>query len=438
MATHKVKLFTLLSILFISRIASAENPELKSVMESMQKLESMVHSLQRTVDRQQDQIDSLQSENQALKNSGSAQVATTNTQQTTPTTSSAKSNYLPEIGVLADVVALSTESKEDAEGNDKVSVRDFEIIFGHDIDPYSRLDATVVFSDTEDPELEEAYASIWDLPLDTKLRFGRLKPRVGRVAAIHRDSLDTVDVPLVVQRYLGAEGLSKTGAELSGYTPLSFDSFTQEVILGVMEGGNGEEGQLFGEAKRIPTMYARLKHGLDVSDHTNFDFGVSWLNGSTDNDNGREANAVGIDLTLAHFVTPRNKLKLQSEFYLTDRDLPAVEEESDEALFSEEEEEALFYSDTDKPWGYYVLADYRLTDLWGLGARWDWVQPIASELELVRDDEQALAGYLTFYQSEFARWRLQYQYARLIDDTTDNRVYFQGTFAIGTHKHQLQ
>ncbi len=427
----------LISIFYLPSFSVAENVDLKELSQSIQELKSLVVSLQSTVTKQQSAIEALQSENRSLRNTVAISPPSPNSQvsdtppvaSTTSTTS--KGTYLPEIGVIADIVGFSTESKEDGEGNDKVSVRDLEIVFGHDIDPYARLDATVVFSDTEDPELEEAYATFWDLPLDTKLRLGRLKPKIGQAAAIHRDSLDTVDVPVVVQRYFGAEGFSKSGVELSGYTPLASDFFTQEVLLGVIEGGNGEEGQLFGDARRIPTFYARLRHGVEISDTTNFDLGLNWLNGSTDDDSGREANAVGADFVLTHFVTPRSKFKLQSEFYMVDRDRSSEEESS-------AEEEGVSYLDEDRPWGYYVLADYRLNERWALGTRWDWVQPIASELTLDREDEQAIAGYMTFYQSEFSRWRLQYQHALLIDDSTDDRLYLQATFAIGTHKHQLQ
>jgi hypothetical protein len=88
--------------------------------------------------------------------------------------------------------------------------------------------------------------------------------------------------------------------------------------------------------------------------------------------------------------------------------------------------------------GLYFLADYRLAQRWGVGTRYDWVQPIELSDDYTRSEDQALSGYLTFYQSEFARWRFQYQYARLADGENDNRFFLQSTFAIGTHKHQLQ
>ncbi|MBI3320414.1 MAG: hypothetical protein HYZ89_07520, partial [Candidatus Omnitrophica bacterium] len=50
----------------------------------------------------------------------------------------------------------------------------------------------------------------------------------------------------------------------------------------------------------------------------------------------------------------------------------------------------------------------------------------------------AWSGYLTFYQSEFSRWRLQYRHTNFAGGGDDNTIFAQGTVAIGVHKHQLQ
>ena len=102
----------------------------------------------------------------------------------------------------------------------------------------------------------------------------------------------------------------------------------------------------------------------------------------------------------------------------------------------EEAEEPLWYDANSK--GFYFLADYRLAQRWAIGSRYDWVEPIEVFDHYTRSEDQALSGYLTFFQSEFARWRFQYQRACLADGENDNRFFLQGTFAIGTHKHQLQ
>lgn len=396
-----------------------EAKDLSALSKNIEVLTSMVRSLQETVQKQQQEI-------ATLKQVGTKQVSVTSPQTSQPV-STAKSSgvFVPEIGVVADIVGTSSQSREDAEGNDRISARELEVVFGHDVDPFSRLDATIAFSDSEDPALEEAYASYWDLPLDSKLRIGRFHPRYGKAASVHRDSLDTVDEPLVVQRYFGVEGATHSGLDVTAFSPLSGDAFTQQATLGVLEGGNGEEGYLFGDSRRIPTFYARVSNALDISDGTNTELGATWLNGSSDNDSGREVNVVGVDLSINHFFTPQNKFKLLSEAYIR----------NGEKEFGDEE---LSITDKDRPWGYYVLADYRLNERWGLGARWDWVQPIASESSFEKNYENALSEYVTFYQSEFARWRLQYERINTTEDATDNRFFLQGTFAIGTHKHALQ
>lgn len=334
------------------------------------------------------------------------------------------SAFNPEIGVVGDLVAQTSESSADGEGNDKLSVRELELVFGHPIDPYSRFDSTITFSDFETaPSVEEAYITHWGLPGEIKTRLGRLKPKIGKAIPIHRDSLDTVDEPLVIQKYFGAEGLARTGVDVSGFLPVPWSAVTHEVTAGILEGGVGEGGTLFGGTRRQPSFYAHMKNFWDVSDETNAEFGVTYLSGSKDADRSHEVQAVGLDATLVHYVTPNNKLKWQSEAYLQDRD---------EAF-----EEATLFSDN--PWGWYSLLDYRLSPRFGVGGRFDYVELVDTNPALLaRDGDTAWSGYLTLYQSEFARWRLQYRHTEFALGGNDNTVFLQGTVAIGVHKHQLQ
>lgn len=378
-------------------------------------LEALVRRLESTVQAQQATIDRLAGGAAApLPVDGGA-----------PATPPQRKQFLPDIGVVADFVASSTSSEEDEEGNDRLAVREIEFIFGHDIDPYSRLDTVITFSDFEEPDVETAKITYAGLPYDIGARIGRMRQRVGKATAMHRDSLDTVDEPLVVQRYLGIEGLFRTGVEVSGFTPLSTDAFTQELILGAMEGGVGEDGELFGETRRRPSGYVRASHFLDYSDDTSFELGGTYLTGSQDDDGELEVGVFGIDATFVHYVTPRNKLKLQSELYLQSRAETDLGE-GGEAIYD------------DAPLGLYALADYRLGERWGVGTRYDYVEPTKLADASAQSADRAYSAMLTFHQSEFARWRFQYQYADLADGTEENRFFLQGTFAIGVHKHMIQ
>ncbi len=406
--------------------SSAAADDLAELRKELQSLRQEVQQLKMVTQKQQATIESLTAETTVPASDTIAKQ-----QDSSPVTATGTNKspvpFIPDIGVIADITGSLSESTEDEEGNDRFSVREVELVLGHDIDPYSRLDATITFSDFEEADIEEAYVSYWDLPLDSKARIGRFRPKIGKASAAHRDSLDTTDEPLVVQRYLGVEGLFKTGLELNGFTPLSSDSFTQQLTGGVLEGGVGEDGELFGGSSRHPTLYGHLSNFFEISDLSNFELGGTYLLGSNNVDSELKTNVFGVDATYTYYVTPINKLKFLNEAYFQDRnDSFSGEESSVDSELSEH------------PWGFYSLIDYRFSERWGVGSRYDYVELIDNPIDNPHDHEHAITGYLTFFQSEFARWRAEYQYAALADGNNDNRFFLQGTFAIGTHKHQLQ
>jgi len=396
------------------------NEQMKDLLEQVKQLSNTVTDLKGVVESQNSRIEALEKENEALRaqpqpepqpQPGSGASAPDLATAAAATSPRPTGGFNPDISVGVDIVGAVSESNSDEEGNDRISVRELELSIGHDIDPYARFDSTITLSDFEDVAIEEAYVTFWELPGDIQLRLGRMRPRVGKESAIHRDQLDTVDMPLVIQRYLGVEGLYRTGAELSRLMPQFAAPLTQELVVGMMEGGVGEDGMMFGEERRHPMFYAHLKNAFDVSPETSLELGGTYLIGSSDEDT-YDVNALGADLTLTHYFTPVRRMKWQSEMYAQWRNDSAA---------------------NDTPIGFYSLLDMRLTERWGVGGRYDWVQ-------LVDEDatEQAYSLYGTFFQSEFARWRLQYQLADLADAGYENRLFLQATFAVGAHKHRIQ
>lgn len=413
--------------------AQAESDALEALRSQVQQMTEAVRQLTDTVQSQQARIAQLEQANtglrqQAVASPGAAAVRPLPSAGQRLSPSGNLSAFNPEIGVVADLVGQLSESSADGEGNDKLSARELELVFGHPIDPYSRLDVTATFSDFEAASLEEAYVTHWGLPGEIKARFGRMRPKVGKASPLHRDSLDTVDEPLVVAQYLGGEGLSRTGIELSGFLPTPWTSVTHELTGGVMEGGVGEGGTMFGATRRRPSYYARLRNFWDISDASNLELGTTYLLGSKDADSGFEVNTLGLDATVTHFITPNNKLKWQNELYVQGRDEAfAIDNLGARTEFN------------NRPWGWYSLLDYRLSPRFGVGGRFDYVEPVDIDPDLlVRHGDTALSSYLTFYQSEFARWRLQLRHTNFALGGDDNAVFVQGTMAIGVHKHQLQ
>lgn len=405
----------LLIALFIPKEAFAE--DIAALEAQVKQLTQVVYSLKTTVDMQQQEISDLKKTYQ-IKYQAPAP------SQPAPLTTILPPKFIPEIGAVADMAVKFDTPKVDQENVNRVSMRELELVLGSNVDPYSRLDATIAFTENNNIDLEEAYLTRFGLPFGTTARIGEIKPKIGKMIPVHRDSIDTVDEPLVIQRYFGDEGMHKAGVDLTKIIDLPLPSVHQ-VTVGVLEGGNGDGGTAFGPARRRPTLYGHLKNYLDINDVTNLELGLTEAIGSNDNDASFKTNVFGIDATVNHIINPNQQVKVQSEAFVLNR------RESVDELGGTTDPSGDF-------WGGYTLFDVRLSQLWGTGFRFDYVEPVDRLLTDPNKAEIGYTGYLTFYQSEFARWRAQFSHIVRTKGDDDNRVFLQGTFAIGEHKHKLQ
>lgn len=399
--------------LMVNTAFADEASELK---EQISELTRAIKDLKTTVEVQQREIDSLK---EAQNITARAPVA-----QAPSQSALVSGKFTPEIGVVVDTAVKFQKSKFDAENSNRLKVREVELVFGSNVDPYSRLDSSIAFTEEDTAELEEAYLTRFGLLFDSTARIGRFRPKIGKVLPFHRDNIDTVDEPFVIQRYFGEEGMSKTGADVTKILDLPAVSVHQ-AVFGVLEGGNGEGGTAFGSAARRPTLYGHLKNYFDINDSTNFEVGLSDVLGSNDEDKSFKVNVAGLDASLRRILNPNQELKLMGEtFYMHRR-------ESIDNLDGTTDPSGNF-------WGSYGLLDFRLSQLWGTGLRFDYVEPVDRLLADSNKSEKGYTGYLTFYQSEFARWRAQFSHVIRTTGENDSRVFLQGTFAIGDHKHKLQ
>lgn len=383
-----------------------------SIEVQLNELKQMVQQLHQTVQLQQKEIEVLKSAQQiSIPGPGSSGPGVPVVR--TSTVSAGRWN--PDIGVIADTVLKLDTPKSDTDGADRLSVRELELVMGSYVDPYSRLDVNIGFSDFEEAHIQEAYLTRFGLPWETTARVGRFKPKVGKALLSHRDNLETVDFPLVIQRYFGTDGFNKTGVDLTKSIELPFDS-AHEASVGVIEGGNGEDGTAFGDSRRRPTLYSHLRNFWDLSESTNFELGGSHMIGSKDEDAGFESNILGLDSTLIHFYGPDKRLKLQSELFYLNRD----------------------HSFDQNHLGAYTLLDARFHKQWATGFRFDYADLVRRDLIDPDDSDIGYTGYITFFQTEFARWRLQFSHIDSASGKNDNQVLVQGIFAIGEHKHKLQ
>lgn len=399
-------------------------PSMAMAEESVAELKEELAQMRRSMEQMQARIDELERKtNRPLVLSPVE--APTEVVRTPATLPGQVGSVIPEIGVIADFVATACESKSDLEGNNRLAAREVEIVVGGYVDPYSRLDATLAFSDFEATSLEEAYLTRWGLPFDLTARVGRFSPRAGKQAALHRDSLETVDEPLVIRNFFGVEGYRKSGVDFARALEGPAGLFI-EPSVGVLEGGVGEGGNLFGATRRRPTFISHLKTAKDLTDSSTLEFGLTHMAGSKDADAAFEVNMVGVDATYINRLNGINRLKLQSEFFLQHRD---------EAFSINETTGANTQFDRN-PWGAYALAEYKFAPRWAIGARGDHVRIV--DAVATRHADSGFSTFLTFFQSEWARWRLQYRHEERAQQKDEEAFFLQGTFALGTHKHKLQ
>jgi hypothetical protein len=83
---------------------------------------------------------------------------------------------------------------------------------------------------------------------------------------------------------------------------------------------------------------------------------------------------------------------------------------------------------TQHAWGAYLLGQQQIHKDWYTGLRLDWTEnPNAEDQEI-----WAVSPYVSWYWSEFLRFRMEYQH-RGGDPANADVVYFQATYIFGAH-----
>lgn len=342
------------------------------------------------------------------------------------------SAFNPEIGVVADVVGrLSEEEPEDPfgedEGIDRLSFREAEIVFGAFVDPFTRGDFAFVFSDSEDPEIEEAYISFLGIPGRIRARVGKFRSKIGKMNLKDLNALPSVTEPLVIQEYLGEEGMSLTGVNVSrifGAGPLALEASAE-----VLEGG---QNVTFSGVRSEPIYVGRFRGFVDFTPRANFEVGLDYARGKRHADPAfdpevdpivlRRAEIRGVDVTYKWKRSTSAAVMVTGEAYRVERPTEAGDPNAPDVR------------------GGFLHADVRFAPRWSAGGRYDRVEPLdlPQDPTLPHDDRAGYAAFATYHQSEFMYIRLQYQLAREPDGFRNDEFFVQFRAQIGVDRHGLQ
>jgi len=80
-------------------------------------------------------------------------------------------------------------------------------------------------------------------------------------------------------------------------------------------------------------------------------------------------------------------------------------------------------------WGAFLWVQQQLNRDWYAGCRFDWTENAVNEHQEV----YGISPYVSWYWSEFLRFRLEYQYKAGDDTPTENNFYYQCTWVFGAH-----
>ncbi len=329
------------------------------------------------------------------------------------------------------------------------TISNTEIVLDGAVDPYFTGFADVVFKLNEDNEtdveLEEAYLTSTSLPWNLQVKGGQFLTELGRQNQQHPHAWDSVDVPLVLGRILGPEGLRNPGVRLSWLTPTPFYS---EALITVMDSQGGTaaafrdaENTHFGREPIETKVHSpgdllyvpRYVASFDLTPSQTLVTGVSAAFGPNATGTNTDTQIYGFDIYW------KWKPEWQSGGWpfvaFQTEGLYRRYEAGSATILSEDEPPLELPRESLHDYGFYAQALYGFTRRWVAGLRGEYVTGGGGAFnpDPERADRFRLAPNLTFYPTEFSKLRLQWNYdhGQLLGD--DHSVWLQTEFLLGSH-----
>jgi hypothetical protein len=334
--------------------------------------------------------------------------------------------FNPEISATADVRATLLRPGPQTE---TFVPHEVELGFQSALDPFS---ATKIITSVgeEGMSIEEGYVYWSGLPGHVRLDVGKFRQQVGELNRWHLHALPEGEYPLVLQRFLGDEGLAQTGLSLYSPLPIPAPLGTYELTAQVTR---GTDETLFGRYGSRPTVSGHLSGFWQFSRSTFGQLSFSALYGTGRDSTAQIVNCPGrpcAPMRETHIETALHALAARFTWRPPNAALRReVTVRSELFRFHR-------LADGIGParFGWYLDAQAKLGLRWIAAVRFDRV---ASTDPAVPGFEWAVTPTMTFWQSEFVFLRLQWTHHRDLLATTTDRFGLQVVWSIGPHKHEL-
>jgi hypothetical protein len=346
-----------------------------------------------------------------------------------------------DIGVAGDFVGNLTQSNVEKAGGgtfagleNRFFPREVELSLFGQIDPYASA-VVRIESGEEDRagelavHLAEANLTLLTLPFGTQAKLGLVRNRFGYSNEYHAHDLPWIDRPNVFRIFFGEEGLNEKGVEGTIVPDLPF--YVEELV-GVFDGDNEDA---FGAATlRAPLITGRVRTFFELGSEHGILLGMSVANGQTSD------------------RLPSTILGWEGRYkYRPDGWLHPLITVTGEALYSLRKVNVDVDADGDgvtdtvdkkqrNHWGWYLGGEVQPWRRVAGGVRFDWSQYPADP-----GYEYSIEPYVSFWPSEFLRFRLAYKRTDRSTQTRDavnlsggsartvDELLFQATFILGAH-----
>ncbi len=295
-------------------------------------------------------------------------------------------------------------------------------------------------------EVEEAYGLFTAVPYGIAPKFGRFLSSIGYLNDQHQHAWDFYDAPLVYQALLGGQ-YQNNGLQLKWVAPTdTWLEFGGEVGNGEGFPGTARNKNGAGNAN------AYVHAGGDLDASNSWRAGFSYLQTAAKDRDYSQTDVAGNDaqlgfsgrtqLAIADFVwkwAPNGNamdrsFKLQGEYFRR-RERGDLTYDANGALGLTQT--GGYRSDQS---GFYMQGVWQFMPNWRVGARYDWLDPGSVDygsngayLGSASFNPQRTAVMVDWTPSEFSRFRVQFQQARLRPDFTDNEIFVQYILTLGAH-----
>jgi hypothetical protein len=361
-----------------------------------------------------------------------------------------------DMGVTGDFAgSLTSKAVEQAHAGslpgeeNRVFPREIEVSFFGQIDPYARAEVRFEAGDELESDgsrsfnvdLAEANLTLMALPWGFQLKGGRMRLRWGYLNEFHQHDRPFIDNPDVWVMFFGDEGLVENGGEVAWVAPTPF---YLQAILGIFDGDN--DVAFGGGTLRDPLVTGRLRTFFEPTDTLAIQLGASAMTGLTTDD--KHATYAGLDAKFKY--TPESwkhpLLTGGGEILFAHRNNPAASTSSGDGDITASLMRRRLAQDVTEPtsttefekrdaYGFYVWTEVQPWQRWIFGFRYDWTEDPSGP-----GHEWAIGPYISFFTTEFLRFRLGYKHTErsgMGSPSSIDELLFQGTFILGAHPADL-